>query len=124
MLAVRSIEANVKNVISEQSTGANLKEEITRLHSQGYTIANLEVQLENVQRSIDKLVLSLPNQPNEAISKSKSQLKKKKMLPLALSSASNWPHLLRSPCPPLSSSHQVMEPEIENKAPENGDIQS
>ncbi|KAK1299029.1 Kinesin-like protein NACK1 [Acorus calamus] len=127
MQSVKSKEVNVNNVESEQHTGANLKEEITRLHSQGYSIANLEEQLENVQRSIDKLVLSLPNninQPTEATSKLKSQSKKKKMLPLALSSTANRPHLIRSPCSPLSSSHQVLEPEIENRAPENGDTQS
>ncbi|KAF8378669.1 hypothetical protein HHK36_030018 [Tetracentron sinense] len=39
----------------------NLKEEITKLHSQGSSIADLEEQLENVQNSITKLVLSLPS---------------------------------------------------------------
>jgi centromeric protein E len=73
----------------------NLKEEITRLHSQGNTIANLEVQLENVQRSIDKLVMSLPNigkmgqcggagMEKMAVTTKSRSAKKKKMLPLAL----------------------------------------
>jgi centromeric protein E len=66
----------------------NLKEEITRLHSQGNTIANLEAQLENVQRSIDKLVMSLPNIAGQMVQcggTTKSQsAKKKKVLPLTL----------------------------------------
>lgn len=79
----------------------NLKEEITRLHSQGNTIANLEAQLENVQRSIDKLVMSLPNIAGQmgqcggagmekmAVTTKSQSGKKKKALPLALSSAMN-----------------------------------
>ncbi|XP_073115420.1 kinesin-like protein KIN-7A [Elaeis guineensis] len=125
MRAIRSLtkEVNIEDVVTSQNAGANLKEEITRLHSQGSTIANLEEQLENVQKSIDRLVMSLPNnvQSNETTPKSsKSQpKKKKKMLPLALSSNINRPHLLRAPCSPLSSSRKILESEIENKAPEN-----
>lgn len=127
MCAVRSLtKVHIGDVVSSQkNTGANLKEEITRLHSQGNTIANLEEQLENVQRSIDKLVLSLPNitQYNEAAPKSsKTHLKKKKMLPLALSSTANRPHLIRAPCSPLSSSRKVLESDVENKAPENDTV--
>ena len=48
-------------VDTNKSVSANLKEEITRLHSEGNTIADLEEQLENVQKSIDKLTLSLPS---------------------------------------------------------------
>ena len=77
-------EVEVNNVVAvNKSVGANLKEEITRLHSQGSTIADLEEQLENVQRSIDKLVMSLPanteQEPNSENSplKSKNQLKRK-----------------------------------------------
>ncbi|XP_047315927.1 kinesin-like protein NACK1 [Impatiens glandulifera] len=74
-----------------KSISANLKEEITKLHSQGSTIADLEEKLENVQRSIDKLVMSIPcnnNHQSEELpmkSSSKSQLKKK-LLPLSSSS--------------------------------------
>ncbi|XP_072966332.1 kinesin-like protein KIN-7A [Typha angustifolia] len=121
-----SKEAQVGDAVTNQNAGANLKEEITRLHSQGSTIADLEVQLENVQKSIDKLVMSLPNvtsQSNETTPKSsKSHSKKKKMLPLALSSTVNRPHLLRAPCSPLSSSRKVLESEVENKAPESDTI--
>lgn len=112
-------------VATNKSVSANLKDEITRLHSQGSTIANLEEQLENVQRSIDKLVMSLPNndEPNgEAIQNSKSQSKKKKLLPLSSSSGANRQNLLRSPCSPLSTTDQVVETEIENRSPVSENI--
>ncbi|KAE9586063.1 putative plus-end-directed kinesin ATPase [Lupinus albus] len=119
-------EVEVGNMVSvHKSVSANLKEEITRLHSQGSTIANLEQQLENVQRSIDKLVMSLPNNfqqiTNEASPKHKKEHKKKKLLPLSSSNAVNRPNFLRSPCSPLSTTQQVLESEIENKAPEVND---
>lgn len=124
MQAVRSVpkEVEVGSVVAtNKSVSANLKEEITRLHSQGSTIADLEEQLENVQKSIDKLVLSLPsnNQQsnNESIVKTKSQSKKKKSIPLA---SSNRQTFIRSPCSPLSS-RQVVEADIENRDPEKDD---
>ncbi|KAL1356807.1 hypothetical protein HN51_008787 [Arachis hypogaea] len=131
MRAVRSApkEVEVGNMVSvNKSVSANLKEEITRLHSQGSTIANLEQQLENVQRSIDKLVMSLPNNfqqlTSEASPKHKKEHKKKKLLPLTSSSAANRQNFIRSPCSPLSTTEQVLESDIENKAPENDDIVS
>ncbi|KAI8563671.1 hypothetical protein RHMOL_Rhmol03G0127400 [Rhododendron molle] len=54
----------------------SLKEEINRLNTQGSSIASLEEKLENVQQSIDKLVMYLPS--SEDSSDSKNQLKKKK----------------------------------------------
>ncbi|XP_028053915.1 kinesin-like protein NACK1 isoform X1 [Camellia sinensis] len=128
MCAIRPApkEIEVGNVVSvNKSVSANLKEEITRLHSQGSTIADLEEQLENVQKSIDKLVMSLPNNNdqqqaiNEAALKAKNQSKKKKLLPLTSSNSANRHNFIRSPCSPLSSSRQVLESEIENRAPEN-----
>lgn len=109
-----------------KSVSANLKEEITRLHSQGSTIANLEQQLENVQKSIDKLVMSLPNNfqtliTNEVSPKHKKEHKRKKLLPLCSSNSANRPNFIRSPCSPLSTTQQVLESDIENKAPENDD---
>ncbi|XP_004512894.1 kinesin-like protein NACK1 [Cicer arietinum] len=108
-----------------KSVSANLKEEITRLHSQGSTIANLEQQLENVQRSIDKLVMSLPNNfqtlTSEASPKHKKEHKRKKLIPLSSSNTANRPNFIRSPCSPLSTTQQVLEIDIENKAPENDD---
>lgn len=132
MQAIQPASKNVEMdsvVAPNKSVSANLKEEITRLHSQGSTIANLEEQLENVQKSIDKLVMSLPsNNPEsncESVSKAKNQQKKKKILPLASSNGVNRQNFIRSPCSPLSTSHQVMENDIENRAPENDDnIQS
>ncbi|XP_043698538.1 kinesin-like protein NACK1 [Telopea speciosissima] len=131
---MRAVKSTVKQVemgevvAANKSVSANLKEEITRLHSQGSTIADLEEQLENVQKSIDKLVMSLPSNNQqfncEVTPKSKSQLKKKKMLPLATSNSANIQNLIRSPCSPLSSSRKVLESETENKAPENNDIVS
>ncbi|KAL6319488.1 hypothetical protein AAG906_014163 [Vitis piasezkii] len=128
MQAVRSVpkEVEVGSVVAtNKSVSANLKEEITKLHSQGSTIADLEEQLENVQKSIDKLVLSLPsnNQQsnNESIVKTKSQSKKKKLIPLASSNSANRQNFIRSPCSPLSS-RQTLEADVENRAPENDDI--
>lgn len=93
---------------------ANLREEITRLNSQGSTIESLERKLVNVQKSIDKLAFSLPT--TEETPEPKVQLKKKKVLPFALSNSGNMPNLIRSPCSPLSS-RKVMECEVENQAP-------
>jgi len=119
-------EVVVGSMVSvHKSVSANLKEEITRLHSQGSTIANLEQQLENVQRSIDKLVMSLPNNfqtlTSEASPKNKKEHKRKKLLPLCSSNSTNRPNFIRSPCSPLSTTQQVLESDIENKAPENDD---
>ncbi|GLU12977.1 hypothetical protein SLE2022_296290 [Rubroshorea leprosula] len=132
MRAVQSVPKEVEFATVEapnKSVSANLREEITRLHSQGNTIANLEEQLENVQRSIDKLVMSLPGnaqQSNgEAAPKAKNQSKKKKKLPLSSSCVANRQNFIKSPCLPLSTSQQILEPENEeNRAPENGDIVS
>ncbi|XP_020203343.1 kinesin-like protein NACK1 [Cajanus cajan] len=131
MRSVRSTPKDVEvgSMVSvNKSVSANLKDEITRLHSQGSTIANLEQQLENVQRSIDKLVMSLPNNfqhsPSEASPKNKKEHKRKKLLPLSSSNITNRPNFLRSPCSPLSTTQQVLESDIENIAPENDDLVS
>lgn len=131
MQSVRPISKDVEvgsMVAIDKSVSANLKEEITRLHSQGSTIENLEQQLENVQRSIDKLVMSLPNNyqklNSDASLKNKKENRRKKLLPLASSNAVNKQNFLRSPCSPLSTTQQVLESDIENRAPENDDIVS
>ncbi|KAA3459750.1 kinesin-like protein NACK1 [Gossypium australe] len=128
---MRSVRSDPKEIevgaaiAPNKSVSANLKEEITRLHSQGSTIADLEEQLENVQKSIDKLVMSLPsNQESncEATPKTKNQSKKKKLLPLTSSHVTNRPNFIKSPCAPLSTSRQVVEPENEeNRPPEDDD---
>ncbi|KAI3463865.1 hypothetical protein Pfo_020528 [Paulownia fortunei] len=115
-------EVEVGSVVSiNKSVSANLKEEITRLHSQGSTIADLEEKLENVQKSIDKLVMSLPassDQPSKDTNpKAKNSAKKKKLLPLASSNSLNRHNFIKSPCSPLSASQQVLNTEIENRAP-------
>ncbi|KAG7019931.1 Kinesin-like protein NACK1 [Cucurbita argyrosperma subsp. argyrosperma] len=120
-------EVEVGSVIAtNQSVGANLKEEITRLHSQGSTIANLEEQLENVQKSIDKLVMSLPTNyqqfMSESTPKQKSYTKKKKLLPLDSSNVANRQNFLRSPCSPSTTSQQVLESDFENRPPGNDDV--
>ncbi|KAJ9183689.1 hypothetical protein P3X46_007512 [Hevea brasiliensis] len=99
---------------------ANLKEEITRLNSQESTIASLERKLDNVQKSIDMIVSSFPI--NEETPDFKSQLKKKKTFPFALSNSSNMQNIIRSPCSPLSSSRGVVENDIENRVPENSNL--
>ncbi|KAA8534736.1 hypothetical protein F0562_029822 [Nyssa sinensis] len=96
---------------------ASLKEEITRLNSQGINIAYLEEKLENVQKSIDKLAMYFPT--SEVTPDSKTQLRKKKILPFNLSNTANMPNIIWSPCSPLSSSRKIMEYEIENRAPGN-----
>ncbi|XP_022736841.1 kinesin-like protein NACK1 [Durio zibethinus] len=129
MRSVRSIpkELEVGTALApNRSVSANLKEEITRLHSQGSTIANLEQQLENVQKSIDKLVMSLPinNQESncDAIPKTKNQ-SKMKLVPLTSSNVANRKNFIKSPCSPLSTSRQILETENEeNRPPEDDDI--
>ncbi|KAK2988576.1 hypothetical protein RJ640_001510 [Escallonia rubra] len=123
-------EVEVGSVVAvNKSVSANLKEEITRLHSQGSNIAELEEQLESVQKSIDKLVMSLPSNADqlcrgEAASKAKNQSKTKKLLPLASSNNANRQNFLRSPCSPLSSAQQVLDSGIENRDPEFDDTMS
>ncbi|KAL0794880.1 hypothetical protein Bca101_066257 [Brassica carinata] len=110
-------------IAPNKSVSANLKEEITRLHSQGSTIANLEEQLESVQKSIDKLVMSLTSNINAGDeaqeTKNHHHSKKKKKLPLTPSSVSNHrQNFLKSPCSPLSASKQVLDCDAENKDPQ------
>ncbi|KAG9160025.1 hypothetical protein Leryth_005765 [Lithospermum erythrorhizon] len=103
-----------------KSVSANLKEEITRLHSQGSNIANLEEQLENVQKSIDKLVMSLPSNNCQPIGEATPKLRKKK-LPLSSNNGINMQNFIKSPCSPLSASKQVVDSEIENTPPQFDD---
>ncbi|KAJ7970347.1 Kinesin-like protein [Quillaja saponaria] len=132
MRTVRSVpkEVEVGSMVAvNRSVSANLKEEITRLHSQGSTIADLEEQLENVQKSIDKLVMSLPSNYQqfmscEASPKNKKESKRKKLLPLASSNAPNCQKFIRSPCSPLSTTQQVAHSNNENKAHEDDDVVS
>ncbi|GKV03764.1 hypothetical protein SLEP1_g16013 [Rubroshorea leprosula] len=117
MQAVSSIQEEI--VMGDKT---NLKEEISRLNSQGSTIASLERKLENVQKSIDMLVSSLSN--GEEKPEFRTQMKKKKILPFTLSNNANMQNIIRSPCSPLSTSRKVMEYETENKAPEDKDLVS
>ncbi|XP_073021916.1 kinesin-like protein NACK1 [Primulina eburnea] len=122
-------ELEVESVVTvNKSVSANLKEEITRLHSQGSTIADLEEKLENVQKSIDKLVMSLPTNNEQSAKdetpKSKSVSKKKRLLPLVSSNSLNRQNFIKSPCSPLSVSRQVLNGETENQAPELDDTVS
>lgn len=99
-------DEEVGSMISpNKSISANLKEEITRLHSRGSTIENLEEQLENVQKSIDNLVMSLPCQAQLCNSGSNSKKKhhsrnKKAPFPLSSSNVVNCQNFIRSPCSP------------------------
>ncbi|KAF7067769.1 hypothetical protein CFC21_073612 [Triticum aestivum] len=120
MQTVRSQNRDVE-MITDEGNGSDLKDEITRLHMQGSDIAKLEAKLENVQRSIDKLVMSLPNagtQCNESSTKSNASKKKRRiLLPLGVSNL-NRPNLARAPCSPDSST-RTLEPEVENRAPDS-----
>ncbi|XP_059634670.1 kinesin-like protein NACK2 [Cornus florida] len=114
MRAISSINEEI-----EIRAKGSLKEEIIRLNYEGSNIASLEEKLEHVQKSIDKLVMYFPD--GEETPDSKSQLKKKKILPFTLSNTANMPNIIRSPCSPLSSSRKVMEYEIENRVPESNE---
>ncbi|KAL6884532.1 hypothetical protein ACP4OV_010468 [Aristida adscensionis] len=124
MQSVRSENRDVE-MIADEGNGPDLKEEISRLHMQDNDIAKLEAKLENVQRSIDRLVMSLPNvsmQCNETTPKSnRSKKKKRTLLPLGVSNNINRANLLRAPCSPHSSS-RPLEAEIENRAPEGDTV--
>lgn len=121
-------EIEVSNVVSvDKSLSANLKEEITRLHSQGSTIADIEEQLENVQKSIDKLVMSLPiniKQESNTESHMKDQSERKKLLPLASSNGINRQNFIRSPCSPQSATQDILDDDVENLAPQFDDAVS
>ncbi|KAG0502828.1 hypothetical protein HPP92_002900 [Vanilla planifolia] len=122
--AIRSLtrEVDVRDVVSDPQVGANLKEEITRLHSQGSTIENLEDRLENVQKSLDKLVMSLPtisSYKEDLTKSSKTTSKRQKILPLTSSGTANRPQHIRAPCFLSPTSREALEPDVENKAPEN-----
>jgi centromeric protein E len=125
MQSVRSENRDVE-MITDEGNGSDLKDEISRLHMQDNDIAKLEAKLENVQRSIDRLVMSLPNVAmpcNETTPKSnRSKKKKRLLLPLGVSNNINRANLLRAPCSPHSSS-RPSESEVENRAPE-GDTMS
>lgn len=116
MQAATSIPEEI--AIGDQTS---LKEELTRLNSQGNTIISLERKLENVQKSIDMLVSSLSS--GERTPMSKTQMKKK-ILPFPLSNTSNMPNIIRSPCSPLSTSRDVMGCETENNPPHDNDCTS
>ncbi|XP_031118436.1 kinesin-like protein NACK2 [Ipomoea triloba] len=94
---------------------ASLKEEIARLKSQESSFKALEMKLESVQRSIDKLVMHLPSGDETPESRTPSRKKK------VLSNTGNMPNLIRSPCSPMSSTRDVVYNEVENKAPEDSD---
>ncbi|XP_039027886.1 kinesin-like protein KIN-7B [Hibiscus syriacus] len=117
MQAISSIPEDIMMV-----HGTDLKEEITRLNSQGCTIESLEKKLENVQKSIDMLVSSISN--GEETPDFKTQVKKKKILSFPLKNRANMQNLIRAPCSPLSSSQRIMEQEIENKPPKDNEIVS
>jgi centromeric protein E len=131
MNAVRSTSA-AKDVgpivnVDRKSMNTNLMEEISRLQAMGdTTIASLEEQLENVQKSIDNLVLPSPdpsrpsNEASPSPAKSKSQSRKKKTLPLSLNNSCNRQHLLRSPCSPRSRRYLGFE--NENNPPRNANV--
>ena len=114
MQAISSLPEEI--VIGDKT---NLMEEITRLKSQGNNIESLEKKLESVQESIDKLVSSFAS--SEETPECKTQSKKKRFLPFAVSNNANMQNIIRSPCSPLSSSRKMMEYETENKVPENND---
>lgn len=114
--------SEIKDLVAASSTAeeivkadkTNLMEKITQLKNQGNTISSLERKLENVQKSIDKLVSAFGT---EETADSKTQHRKKKNLPFSLNNSPSMQHIIRAPCSPLSSSRKAMEREIENRVP-------
>ncbi|KAL6224310.1 hypothetical protein ACLB2K_003165 [Fragaria x ananassa] len=117
---IKDIQA-VSSIPEESMIGgeANLKEEITQWKSQAGNIESLERKLENVQKSIDQLASAFAT--SEEIPECKTPSKKKKLIPFSLSNSANMPHLIRSPCSPMTPSRKVMDYETENKVPQNND---
>lgn len=114
-------DMHVLSSIPQETTAGdktNLMEEIIRFKSEGTVIESLEKKLENVQKSIDKLVSSYPSPDDEDTPVLKNQYKRKKVLPFTLSNATNMHQIIRSPCSPMSSSHSVMKHETENRVPD------
>ncbi|CAK8563930.1 unnamed protein product [Lathyrus sativus] len=114
--------SEIKDLVAASSTAeeivkadkTNLMEKITQLKNQGNTISSLERKLENVQKSIDKLVSAFGT---EETPDSKTQHRRKKNLPFSLNNSPSMQHIIRAPCSPLSSSRKAMEREIENRVP-------
>ncbi|CAM0876335.1 unnamed protein product [Alopecurus aequalis] len=109
MQSVRPENRDVE-MITDEGNGSDLKDEISRLHMQDNDIAKLEAKLENVQRSIDKLVMSLPNVGTKS---NVSKKKRRVFLPLGVSNRNP----IRAPCSPHSSG-RPSESEVENRAPD------
>lgn len=113
--------SEIKDLVAASSTAeeivkadkTNLMEKITQLKNQGNTISSLERKLENVQKSIDKLVSAFGTETPD----SKTQHRRKKNLPFSLNNSPSMQHIIRAPCSPLSSSRKAMEREIENRVP-------
>lgn len=93
-----------------------LKEEIGRLKCEENTIASLEEKLENVQKSLDKLVMYSGED-------SRTPLKKKKILSFTMrNNGANMPNFIRSPCSPSSLNLHGIG--IENRDPERHGVLS
>ncbi|XP_057419244.1 kinesin-like protein KIN-7B isoform X2 [Lotus japonicus] len=95
---------------------ADLMEKITQLKCQGNTMASLERKLENVLKSIDKLFCAFSSGETP---EGKTQMRRKKIIPFALSNSPNMQHIIRAPCSPHSSSRKTTEHDNENRVPEN-----
>ncbi|GKA03259.1 kinesin-like protein NACK2 [Tanacetum coccineum] len=109
---IKDMHANISLVPDdiEVKKKGNLKEEIGRLINEENTIASLEEKLENVQKSLDKLVLYNGEEDPD----SRTPLKKKKILPFRMSNNGSMPNFIRSPCSPSSANIHG----VENRNPE------
>ncbi|PWA45404.1 Kinesin, motor domain-containing protein [Artemisia annua] len=110
---IKDMHANISLIPDdiEVKEKGNLKEEIGRLISEENTIASLEEKLENVQKSLDKLVLYNGEEDPD----SRTPLKKKKTLPFKMSNNGSMPNFIRSPCSPAPSNLHG----VENRNPES-----
>ncbi|KAG2667486.1 hypothetical protein I3760_15G117300 [Carya illinoinensis] len=124
--ANRALEVLQKEVACHRQGNQDAAETIAKLQAEireMCAVRSAPKELESVQKSIDKLVLSLPSKYHQYNSESspKKESKKKKLLPLGSSSVTNRKNFIRSPCSPLSTAEQVLDSDIENRAPEHDD---
>ncbi|XP_051113873.1 kinesin-like protein NACK2 [Andrographis paniculata] len=128
LLEIKQHAANCTPVQVQNKTTTTLREEMARLNSIGGSgdIRALEEKLADVQKSIEELATRIPT--GEDTPEPKNSIKRRKGLPFSLSNAANMnmnmPSLIRSPCSTTtsSSSHQVIDNEIENRAPDHAII--
>uniref|UniRef100_A0A6V7QU12 Kinesin-like protein n=1 Tax=Ananas comosus var. bracteatus TaxID=296719 RepID=A0A6V7QU12_ANACO len=120
--ANRALEVLQKEVTCHRLGNQNAAETIAKLQAEIREVravqsVNKEFEVKDVLHNQEAANLK------EEINRLDSQAQEKmKMLPLALSSNINRPHIIKSPCSPHSSSKSVLELEVENRVPESDNL--